>query len=51
MYTRGDVFDDAAKKRNFDYYYPLTVRDRRCRRVARRQSWPPKWAIWNWPTT
>ncbi|HNP57388.1 MAG TPA: glycosyl hydrolase family 65 protein [Gordonia sp. (in: high G+C Gram-positive bacteria)] len=27
MYTRGDVFDDAAKKRNFDYYYPLTVRD------------------------
>jgi alpha,alpha-trehalose phosphorylase len=27
MYTRGDAFDDNAKKRNFDYYYPLTVRD------------------------
>ncbi|WP_301546882.1 glycoside hydrolase family 65 protein [Gordonia sp. X0973] len=27
MYTRGDAFDADAKKRNFDYYYPLTVRD------------------------
>ncbi|GAB11269.1 putative glycosidase [Gordonia araii NBRC 100433] len=27
MYTHGYAFDDAAKKRNFDYYYPLTVRD------------------------
>ncbi|MFT3899264.1 MAG: glycosyl hydrolase family 65 protein [Gordonia sp. (in: high G+C Gram-positive bacteria)] len=27
MYTRGDAFDQPTKKRNFDYYYPLTVRD------------------------
>lgn len=27
MYLRGDVFTDEQKLRNFDYYYPLTVRD------------------------
>ncbi|MFW0791264.1 glycoside hydrolase family 65 protein [Gordonia sp. CPCC 205333] len=27
MYTRGDAFTPEQKLRNFDYYYPLTVRD------------------------